>query len=176
MGAFNMASGRIKYFAYGSNMHPERLSRRVPSSECIDVASLTGYRLCFHKIGRDQSAKCNILHTGDEADCIYGVIYLIDPEEKTFLDEAEGLGHGYDLANMQIATEQAVHDVFCYLANHQYIDDNLLPFDWYHQLVVTAARYHGLPESYISAITAIESQTDDDRERARLHYEILESL
>ena len=52
-------SATLLYFAYGSNLHPERLRERVPSAESLGVARLEAHVLRFHKRGRDGSGKCD---------------------------------------------------------------------------------------------------------------------
>ena len=44
------------YAAYGSNLHPARLSRRAPSAEFVGTALLPGWELRLHKRGQDGSA------------------------------------------------------------------------------------------------------------------------
>lgn len=171
-----MASAMLKYFAYGSNMHPRRLAIRVPSSRCIDIVRVSGYRLRFHKVGRDDSAKCNMLYTGESLDHVYGVVYQMRADERYALDQAEGLGGGYELVEMDVGSTTQGHRVFMYQAQAGYVDDRLKPYDWYHQLVLSAAIHHQFPQDYIQRIRAVEARPDPDAERARTHFRILDSL
>ena len=50
----------IHYLAYGSNLHPLRLTLRVPSARVIGVVEMPGYMLEFHKRSIDGSGKCLI--------------------------------------------------------------------------------------------------------------------
>ena len=74
------------YFSYGSNMSTARMQARVPSARAIAVARLENHTLQFHKVGKDVSAKCNILETKLVADSVYGVVFVIDAGEKQYLD------------------------------------------------------------------------------------------
>ena len=47
------------------------------------------------------------------------------------------------------------------------IDSTLQPYDWYKRLIVEGARFHGLPEDYITAIEAVSCATDPNSTRAR---------
>ena len=85
------------YFAYGSNMSYRRLQKRVPSAVKLGVGILARHRLCFHKVGRDSSAKCDACESGDPGHTVYGVVYTISPREKYLLDTVEGVGSGYDI-------------------------------------------------------------------------------
>ncbi len=58
-----MGAGLL-YFACGSNLHPLRLSLRVPAARFQGALALTGYQLRFNKRGRDGSGKGNLLPTG----------------------------------------------------------------------------------------------------------------
>ena len=72
----------MKYFAYGSNMHPARLKARLPNILCISgIFTLPGHTLRFHKVGKDRSAKCDAFYTGNKADHVLGVLYEIDPDD-----------------------------------------------------------------------------------------------
>jgi hypothetical protein len=83
---------RVICVAYGSNLHPVRLRKRVPSCRKLGTVRLEGYKLAFHKRSRDGSGKGNALKTGDPRDVLLGVAYSIPVSEKGDLDDAEGLG------------------------------------------------------------------------------------
>ena len=165
----------LKYFAYGSNMHPERLRRRTPSCRVLGVGRLPGYALRFHKRSpTDGSGKCNLIHTGAPDDLAMGVVYEIDPSEKRFLDAAEG--PGYEVVDLSVTGEGGVWEVFCYLAREAYIDEEAEPFVWYRDLVLHGARYHRLPGEYLARLERVRGATDPDRDRHRSHMDILKAL
>lgn len=169
-------SGFLKYFAYGSNMHPLRLSARVPSCRAMGAAHLTGFRLRFHKRSIDGSAKCNALYTGHASDTIMGVVYQIAAHEKSGLDRFEFRGRGYHEATVHVTSGDERDSVFIYLADPEYIDDFLKPYRWYKQFVVIGARHHGLPAEYVRAIEGVETVEDSDQERAERNFGILRRL
>ena len=86
----------MQYFAYGSNMCAGRLQGRVPSATFIRIAKLTGHSFRFHKRSTDGSAKADAFETGNPSDFIWGVIFDIAEAQKPKLNDAEGLGHGYE--------------------------------------------------------------------------------
>ena len=157
----------MNYFAYGSNLCTNRLRRRnVSSAVFVAIGSLPEYILRFHKRSNDGSGKCNAFYTGKEADKVIGVIYEIDPVEKKWLDDAEGLDRGYQEDVVDIRTQEAALRCFTYIAEGSYIDDSLKPYDWYHDIVVAGAREQNLPKSYIQAtILSVESVPDADVQR-----------
>ena len=163
----------IKYFAYGSNLLPLRLLQRVASSKALGHASLSGYQLCFHKKGQDGSGKCNVLYTGVPKHRVIGVVYEMYADERIFLDVAESLGKGYELAHHRVQVQAVTHQVFLYVAPPDYIDDSLLPYSWYRDLVVQGAHAHGLPGDYIEAFLEVPSNLDPDADRHALHQQIL---
>jgi hypothetical protein len=163
----------LKYFAYGSNMHLFRLWQRVPSSAVIEAVELRGHVLRFHKRSPDGSGKCNILRTGLETDRVIGILYRIVAWERQLLDQAEGLGSGYDHAVLSVRGPSGGHRAFAYIADPHYIDDTLKPYGWYKALVLTGARAHGLPADYVSGIERFEALEDPDEARHREHLRIL---
>ena len=51
---------QLFYFAYGSNLHPNRLEARIGKSHQLGLFKLVNYKLKFNKPSNDGSAKCNI--------------------------------------------------------------------------------------------------------------------
>ena len=155
-------------FAYGSNMLWQRILQRVPSATPQGVARLHGYQLHWHKVGQDRSGKCDIRPAADPASLVHGVLYRFDHAHKALLDEAEGLGHGYDEIEVQVETAQGPALALAYAASH--IETTLRPFDWYQALVVAGAIEHGLPVDYVETLRRIEARADTDTARAALHF------
>lgn len=153
---------RLNYLAYGSNLHPLRLQQRVPSARPLGAVELRGWQLRFHKRGRDGSAKCNLIETGDTAHCVHGVVYAIAAAEKPALDRAEGLGRGYRLQRLRLA---GIGETFFYVASPAYIDDSLQPFGWYKAYVVEGARFHELPADYVGSIEQVAAIADPQPQR-----------
>lgn len=161
------------YFAYGSNLLPLRLLRRVPSARPLGVSTLRGHRLCWHKNGQDGSGKCDVLYTGGRHDRVLGVVYRIDAGEQALLDRAEGLGRGYDLADGALTVHGARRPVFYYRAHPDYIDPRLRPYDWYRALVVAGASHWGFAPRYLRALQQTAVRQDRDRARHRQHTRLL---
>ena len=161
---------RLRYLAYGSNLLPQRLQRRVPSARTLTAVRLPGVSLRFHKRGQDGSAKCNLLESRRETDCAYGAIYDIAAQERGKLDRAEGLGKGYELTWLDL---EAIGRVFLYAAAQTHIDDHLRPFRWYRAFVEAGAAYHGFPEEYVTGIRAVEAVDDPLPERHRQNLALL---
>ena len=155
------------YFAYGSNMSVERLQKRVPSARVLGVYSLTRHVLKFHKIGQDGSAKGDAFFTGKVSDVVLGVLYSTDCSEKKWLDEAEGLGNGYEEKEVSLVNEEGHVSVgFLYYATN--INSDLRPFSWYVHHIIQGAEKAKLPKSYVQQICVVQTIEDEDRQRDRL--------
>jgi len=149
---------KLLYFAYGSNLHPNWLRNRVQSAEPISNVSIKNWRLYFNKLSKDGSAKCNIIQTNSSDDIVHGVIYQFNSNEKKELDTAEG---GYIPEMMQFGK---FDNVLVYIAKKEKINDNLLPYTWYKDIVIAGAQYHNLPEEYIEIIKPFKATIDPDQE------------
>ncbi len=160
----------LRYLAYGSNLHPLRMRQRVPSAQSEGVVQLHGWQLRFHKRGRDGSAKCNLIETGNQADLVHAVVYRIAGQERPALDRVEGLGDGYELHSLKLHPHGKT---FLYLASASHIDDSLHPFSWYKAFVVEGARFHGLPRAYVGAIEQADTIADPHAQR---HHENIRLL
>lgn len=158
----------MEYFAYGSNMCTGRLRERVPSCETVLAARLSKHALRFHKESVDGSGKANAYYTGNPADEVWGVIFEIPDNEKSRLDEAEGLNQGYYKGEAEVVDEEGIQrSVWLYYAEEGQINEALKPYSWYKRFVVSGARQHRLPEKYVNALESVESEEDLDESRDR---------
>jgi gamma-glutamylcyclotransferase len=156
------------YVAYGSNLHPVRLSLRLPESRFRGTAEIGGRRLCFHKTSRDDSAKCNIVR--DESS-IHVALYDVSSREKLKLDEIEGIGFGYAAESIRVP---GYGDGFTYVAMQTYIDEQRNPYYWYRELVLAGCELHGFPAAYVARIRSIATIDDPDRGRHAANMRIVE--
>lgn len=164
----------LVYFAYGSNMSTARLRKRMPSCKPLGIATLPGHALRFHKRSTDESGKCNAFASGTD-NSVIEVLFSFDPAERAKLDEAEGVGSGYEHAMITVVNDKGRRrKVLAYLATPSYIDDSLKPYGWYKDFVLAGGREHGLPPEYIAeCIQSVEAVEDpnkmrDQRQRATL--------
>jgi len=154
------------YFAYGSNMLTRRLRKRTPSAVVIGTGFVGGHRLTFDKVSTDGSGKCNIESTNDPADRVYGVLFSIEMSEAQNLDEAEGLGSGYQKSGVHVVSPTGARMAVTYIADNT--NPLLLPYDWYKDFVVRGAIEHKLPAPYVRRLQTTDSQRDlNEKRRAR---------
>ncbi len=158
------------YAAYGSNLHTVRLADRVSSTRFLGTAFLPHWSLHFHKRSKDDSGKCNIL-PGDNG--VYLAIFEISAEDKLVLDKIEGLGDGYSELSLSIPD---VGNCASYTAEDTHIDDSLRPYDWYKELVLAGAKFHGFPDNYLNAIERVQALRDPDFQRSANRWETVERV
>lgn len=155
---------RAHYFAYGSNLSSRRLLSRIPGARFVCVAALDGYLLCFHKIGRDGSAKCDIKPGDTTAITVWGAVYSITRGEIEVLDKLEGRGEGYEQQVVTLtAPIQSISTAFTYTATQ--INTSLRPFHWYKTHVMVGAMERSLPSAYIHQIGLTPSLPDPNHAR-----------
>lgn len=153
-----------RYAAYGSNLHPDRLRRRVGSAALCGTARVASFDLLFHKTGMDGSAKCGIV-PGRRG--IFVAVYEIAEQERVLLDRCEGLGIGYHQAFIEV---EGFGRCATYIAAAAAVDHRLSPFDWYKAYVICGARHHGFPDDYIAALESVSTCCDHDPARARQEW------
>jgi len=141
-----------------------RLRERVPSAEIIGTYTLNEHALRFHKVSDDGSGKCDAYQTYDLSDLVIGVLFDINEKEKSALDNAEGLGHGYLAKTVTItSTTGDVDRAFTYYAIQ--INPSLKPYSWYLNHVLVGAKQAKLPAPYLNVIEATKSIEDKNSVR-----------
>ena len=166
-----MTGGRrldIVYFAYGSNLCLRRMRERVPSARRLSLAFLPGHTLKWHKRSVDGSGKCTIVQVDGEGGEVHGVLYVFPKHDKILLDAVEGLGWGYDETAVQVETPSGTREATTYIAASSHVDDALVPYAWYQELVVGGATSAGLPPAYVQKLRNVDTEDDGDVERASI--------
>jgi gamma-glutamylcyclotransferase len=161
---------RLRYLAYGSNLHPERLRRRVPTAELEGRVCLTGWRLTFHKRGYDGSGKGHLVATERSADRVWCAVFTFPARDRGPLEEAE---RGYGVTTLTLPDGSRA---FTYLALPERLDTRAVPYDWYRDLIATGARYLGAPGDYIAAIADHPAIADPDPGRGAHHRRLIADL
>jgi gamma-glutamylcyclotransferase len=151
------------YFAYGANVHPRWLARRVPAAELLGPGALPGFRLAFRKLGRDGAGRSDACAAGNSAVALPGALYRLAPEELARLGAA---GAGYHLETVSIETGAGPVEAVTWLADPAAVAEGLLPWDWYVGLILAGAERLGLPEDHRRWLAAVPRQHDPDVERA----------
>ena len=160
-----------RYAAYGSNLHPLRLEKRVPSAKLLGVSFVSGYELRFNKKSDiDGTGKCSI---NRGVGLVRLAVFEIKAEERGILDRCEGLGKGYD--EISIDAHQFGR-CLTYIANPAVIDETLRPTDWYKEMVLLGCRWHRFPDEYDRSIETTRSIGDADERRSRANWQLVDEL
>ena len=103
-----------------------------------------------------------------------GVLFNIDAKEKTLLNNAEGLGSGYNEETLTFYDEfNNPYSAQVYIADSKAIDNNLLSYDWYKEFIITGAIQNQLSEEHIALLQSIPCASDPDEKRSLKNYSIL---
>jgi hypothetical protein len=160
----------IRYAAYGSNLHPLRLTERLSSARLIGTALVRERTLEFHKRSVDGSAKCTILEGGEG---VHVAVYDISGSDKDRLDEIEGVGRGYSDERIDVP---GFGLCATYVAEPTHLVTDLRPYGWYQALVVAGCRFHGFPAHYIERIASVVSVEDPDDVRRASNDALVQRL
>jgi gamma-glutamylcyclotransferase (GGCT)/AIG2-like uncharacterized protein YtfP len=160
-----------RYAAYGSNLHPRRLQKRVSSARLLGTSVCSEFDLRFHKQSDvDGSGKCSIFPgTGG----VHIAIYEIDKVQQIVLDRIEGMGQGYDLLTLR---DDEFGDCLTYVADPAVVNAALRPFDWYKELVLLGCDLHGFPDAYVRRVRDVAALVDPDAERSRQQWALVKAL
>ncbi len=131
------------YFAYGSNMDPERLLERIGKYHMAFPVKLKGYKFVYNKKSIDGSAKANIEEKAGEY--VLGVCYEIDEDDFGVLKKYED---GYDQRDIEV-TEKEGKSTKAVTYISKSIDNLRLATSEYKNIVLKGAKHWGLDETYI---------------------------
>ncbi len=178
----------MKYFAYGELMFSARLQKVVPEATYLGVAKLMGYKLFFHNRGHDDpSGKCNIVPVKDPSCEVFGVVYEISTRDRYLLDKDQSLGCGNQDVTLKVfpvntdetnafgTCDKGVF-AFTYIAHKENIFEDLVPYHWYKEMVLSGAREHHLPSDYIHHLEQYAVTLDPNVQRANRQKRYLESI
>ena len=123
-------------------------------------ARLDGYRLCFDiPVGPSNRGVANV-ETCDGAH-IWGVAYLLHPEEFDRLDRTEGVHRGlYTRLAVELATD-GDEQIAAFTYRSPFRSDARKPSARYLGLLLDGARHHGLPAEYAAALGKRELAIDE---------------
>ena len=120
------------YFAYGSNMNPERMNSRHLKVLSARSAVLDGFGLRFNKRSRrDANLACaNIVFAPDER--VEGVLYQLENSSEIIkLDPHEGTPFMYSREQFFVHSDGGKIATWIYVANPAVIDNSIKPARWY---------------------------------------------
>jgi cation transport regulator ChaC len=135
----------VWYFAYGSNMDPERMGRLAPSASVEGPASLPSHRFVVTPDGYGSVLP-------DPAGTVYGVVWRLTGADEQALDAYEGVQEGLyrkTFRTVQPRSGGRPFEALIYISRDQ---RSGIPQPGYLESVVHAARRHGLPTEYVAEL------------------------
>jgi len=151
------------YFAYGSNMNPDRVRLRGMVFDHVMAGVLGDYALRFNKrsVKYPGAASANVVaHAGAVTE---GVLYrLSHPDQILAMDPFEGYPVRYDRLVLPVRSGGGACAAWVYIANADHIAEGLLPARWYLDHLLAGSAY--LSEPYVNRLRATECLPDSTGE------------
>ena len=161
-----LPESRFLYFAYGSNMLTARLRARCPSARQLAAALVQDFSLSFCKRGHDGSGKATLAACAYGEGDVHGVLFEIADAELGRLDAAEGPGYEPQAQSVVVGAHgEPVVMAHSYVARAEARDESLIPFEWYHALILAGALEHRLPHAYVDGVRAVAAREDPKPDR-----------
>ncbi len=145
------------YFAYGSNLHPERMRQRaaIGTRRC-QPALLRDWRLAFNLatgIEFVEPAMANIVCAPGET--VHGVAMELSDTELAELIASEGGTQFYRARALEVETYAGDRlPSLAFVANDAVVRNEVPPSKRYLDLLRRGARHHGLAEAYCAFLDA----------------------
>lgn len=151
------------YFAYGSNMNPDRVRQRKMSFESAASGHLFDYSLRFNKrsVKYPGTAAANVMVSAKGV--TEGVLYrLVEPVQIEMMDPYEGYPVRYTRIALPIVTKAGVVEAWVYIANEDHVTEGLVPARWYLNHLLAGRDY--LTASYFENLCQTKCLHDSDIE------------
>ncbi|MAT83481.1 MAG: gamma-glutamylcyclotransferase [Gammaproteobacteria bacterium] len=131
-----------RYFAYGSNMNPERVRERGLRVLHAEGAVLDGFRLTFDKHARAHEGMGHASVAVDRGSRVEGVLYWLEgPEEIVKMDRFESAPINYSREMTWVATAAGAVSTWTYFANPAVLRPGLRPPRAYLDHLLAGAPY-----------------------------------
>ena len=165
------AAEPVIYFAYGANIHPGWLRRRVPEARLIGAGILPGYQLAFRKRGRDGAARSDACPSAEPGAALPGALYSFPAGALARLGAA---GAGYRAEQVVVETAAGRRQAVTWRADPAELVAGLRPWDWYLALIRSGAEMLRLPEAHLRWLEQVPVAVDPDLERAAQAWAVIE--
>jgi len=153
------STGRVWYFAYGSNLQVATLRGRrgVDYQRAVPVRA-RGWRLVFDKppLLRAGTSVANIVE--DAAAEVLGVAFAISHDDHAHVELTEGVGFGnYRRVELAVEPLTPTHEppALALSLSSDRRDPALQPSTRYMALVIEGALEHGLPEAHVELLRRV---------------------
>ena len=118
----------MRYFAYGSNMNPERMRKRGINFSKREHAILEGWRLAFNKIA-SRNLKEGFANIVKYERCfVEGILYTIQESDIKKLDRYEGYPNHYERIKVRVRLNRGEEvEATTYVAKFDKVREGLKP-------------------------------------------------
>src|SRR5438445_5591082 len=137
------------YFAYGSNMDPVHMSKRVPGAEVIGPARLEGFRLAFNVYSTEWEGGAANLEL-DEGARTWGVLWDVPDDQLAGLDAYQGHPTFFRREDVSVLGPSGQVIAWTYRVAHQ--EGYVRPTDSYLHCLRSAIRVQGLPPEALDVV------------------------
>lgn len=151
---------RVWYLAFGSNMNPDRLLRRVGKPKEINIGHLYDYELVFNKAASDGSAYANVRYS--KGHCCPYVAYHLSMRQIIALDRFEGTPTQYNRFSVNLPETGLSGTTYIYIANKKMIANNRHPRLDYLNHILSGYKRFGFDTSKLLAIADCKDHKIDD--------------
>lgn len=133
------------YFAYGANLDPNTMRKRVPGSKPLCVTRLPAHAFGFDKACADGTARATV-HQAPASRVVHGAIYEV-PDFR-LLDKYEGHPEHYTRQQRAVVVRGTCEILSAWVYEARLLDFSLLPPVFYIQRILNGIDAWGLPRSY----------------------------
>ena len=104
---------------------------------------------------------------------VHVAVYELSASDKQLLDRIEGVGKGYTDVTIDVP---GFGRCATYIAAESYVDETLVPYDWYREMVLLGCRELALPQDYVARIERVAARPDPEPQRQAENWRIVERL
>lgn len=145
----------MKYFAYGSNMNPQRMRDRGVSYSTRFPATLKGYTLKFNKTASHNPKEGYASIVPDKNKVVEGALYEIPDTDILKLDSYEGYPDHYYREKVKVLSTTGMEEAVTYIASHDKVQEGLKPSKEYLKHLLAAGDI--LSEEYYQQLQLCET-------------------
>jgi gamma-glutamylcyclotransferase (GGCT)/AIG2-like uncharacterized protein YtfP len=141
----------VLYFAYGSNLDPDRARERGLDVGTARRASLADYRFAFNKRAKGGGVYANVMSSPYQT--AWGVVFRSNEAQLKALDKFEGVPRHYNRTSVRVTLDDgSTVEAIAYVACKEYLVREGRPSERYLGYILSGARFHRLPATYIEKI------------------------
>ena len=168
---------KFLYFAYGSNLLPERIHLNNPSATIKGIAELKGYKLdFFNKSLKWQGGAASL--TASSSDSVWGVVWELDLADLTHLDKQERVGTVYKRITVKVLLpDEETLDAYSYEMLETVKEGGpTLPSAVYHHVIISGAKQNMLPESYLDYLRCLDNNGETGGDDCPIVWDIVKHV